>query len=183
MSAVILGACAQKAEDPFQEALTKALEEQLGEPAKKISYTFFERIDTTSFEEEFAMRRETFKLKYSQEKTLYDKYTSQRKPKNAKRHKEAAEKTLEIMNKLDSLYDTMGERLSEPASFDYRFSVSLKGEKAEMNLDEAYASITPDLRVVGLNSKKKSLHKTTGASIPGYAEIIKNAPEEEDEKQ
>ena len=176
--ALALCACSQE-KDPFKEALSAALEEKLGEPAKKITYMKFERIDTTDIGRELSMRLASFKLKYSQEKSFYDKYTAENKPKNAQKYYNAARNTLDILAKLDDLYLEFMEdgRLYEPASYDYRFCVVIEGENAQLNLEDSYACITPDYQVVGLNSHKKGLHKTTGASVPGYLGIIKGYEE------
>jgi len=179
--ACALGVCAcAKTEDPFKEALTSALEERLGEPIKKITFTTFERIDSVSVDQEMSQRIKTFELKYSQDRKFYEKFMIESKPKSAEKYRQAWHRDEVILSQLDSLYESLGSKLNEIAYYDYAFGVTVIGENSQLNLSEAYACITPDLRVVTVTSDKKAIHKTTGASIPGYKEIIKTNDDEKD---
>lgn len=160
--------------DPFKDALNAALEERLGEPAEKTIYTNFARIDSVTIDMELTQRINTFKLKHSQDQKFYEKFLIESKPKSAEKYRQATIRDVEILASLDSLYASYSDRLNDIAYYDYAFGVVVKGENAQLNLDKAYACITPDLRVVTITSDKKGLHKTTGGSIPGYKEIIKN---------
>ena len=48
-----------------------------------------------------------------------------------------------------------------------------------MQFREAYISITPDGKVISMAAERRDLHKAAGRVIPGYAELLKGAGEDD----
>jgi len=173
---VLAISCAKQA-DPLEDAIgAYALQGQEGE----FRLYSIEKIDSTTFRTEFERRENVFALKLREETKLYDKYKSQRKVKNAARHLESIYRTREVITGLDSLKTLMTDRLDEVAYYDYVFSGKSKAGDMVTEFKDAYAAVTPDLKVIAMTSDKKDLHKTGGRVIPGYVEMLGSGSEESD---
>lgn len=177
--AATLCACSEKKiEDPYQTALIEALQKQSTEQFTSVEFFAFEKIDSSTFRDEFGRRRSVFELKVEHDSTLYAKFVGEKKPTNAEIQRKNMLKDQGIIVRLDSLAESFGDNIDDVAFYDYHFSVLAKGKTSVMKLDDAYAAITPNYEVVGLTTKKRDIHKATGKSIPGYLELIKDEGEE-----
>lgn len=171
-----LASCSEKKADPLQDALGAYILK--GQDGNFELYSIA-KIDSTTFGTEFERRQNVYDLKLREETKLYDDYTWQRKPKNAARHWEAIQRTQEIMKGLDSLRAVMEGRMDEIAYYDYVFSGrAVTGDKIT-GFQDAYVSMTPDLRVISMTAKQIDLHKAGGRAIPGYLELLGGETAEE----
>lgn len=162
----------QKEFTPLQKAVLQRVEELTGEPLKKVEMSEMVLIDSSSFSDEFERRRGTFELKATQLQKLVDKYTAERKFKNASIQRESLGKTQGILASLDSIRNAMGSTVEEIAFYDYKFCVKAECENSVVDFKEAYASITPDGEILSFTTKERDIHKSTGTVIPGYSEIL-----------
>lgn len=162
--------------DPLQDVLGAYL---LRDREGTFQLYSIEKIDSTSFRTEFERRQNVFDLKLREETKLYESYVSQRKPKNAERHWNAMQRTREVMKGLDSLKAGLEGRLDEIAYYDYVFSGRIDTDTRYSELQEAYASITPELEVITVSTDRKDLHKAGGRAIPGYVQMLRSREEEQ----
>lgn len=178
-----LAACSGSA-DEYQQAMTLRLQQAVGEkyacsPASiKVKYSQFERIDSTTFAEEFDMRETGLKLKVSMEISLYNKYLKEKKVSNATAKYEQIVKAQDALDKLYDLKDGMEDRLDEIAYYDYRFSAEISTPQGTVPASGFLACITPELVVLNYTRNEKDLHKGCGAAIPGWSGIF--SPEEDE---
>ena len=175
--AVVAAVCACKEEkvvDPFQEALTAELQKQFIEDFVSVEFQLFEKIDSSTYNDELLRRKKVFEVKAEQDEILYNKYVGEKKPKNASIQHEKVLKDRTVLVKLDSLAESFGSHAEDIAFYDFHFSVLAKGKSAVMKLDDAYACITPSYEVVGLTTDQRDIHKATGKAVPGYLDIIKD---------
>lgn len=175
-SLCLLAFSCKKEPDPLQEVLGAYILQ--GQEGTFRLYSI-EKIDSTSFRTEFERRQNVFDLKLREETRLYESYTQQRKPKNAARHMQAIQRTRAVIKGLDSLRTVLEGRMDEIAYYDYAFSGRADTDDTVIELQQAYASITPALEVITLSSERKDLHKAGGRAIPGYLQMLGRDSEEE----
>ena len=166
---IIAAGCKDKESSPIQEALGAYILQ--GQEGTFRLYRI-EKIDSTTFRTEFERRQNVFELKLQAETIFYQSYTMDRKPKNAARHWDAMQGTLANLKGLDSLRTTLEGRLDEIAYYDYVFSGRAETDSQATDFADAYASLTPNLKVIALTSERKDLHKSGGRAIPGYVQLF-----------
>ena len=62
--------------------------------------------------------------------------------------------------------------MDEIADYDYVFSGRAETDSQATDFADAYASLTPNLKVIALTSERKDLHKSGGRAIPGYVQLF-----------
>ena len=177
-AALVMTACGQKTADPVQDAIELYIFDKMPELYTEVSFNTLEKVDSTTFREEFDHRKKAFEARRASDEKFILKYTGEGKPKNAALKTESYKNTLRIIEGLDSLELASSSILDEIAYYDYKFSATAKGPDGRMDFEDAYACVTPDHRVMAMTSNLKDLHKSLGRVIPGYLEIVKG--EEED---
>lgn len=170
---MLLASCGGKAPSPVETALNAAIAENLGQELKSVSYASLDKIDSTTFGQELEKRRAVLEQKVKSEEELYVKYKTQGKSTNAGIKLEAVNKAKASLVRLDSLALTLSDKMDEVAYFDYTFTAAVKGVEKDVTFKDAWALITPDLKVLGLATSQKSVHKGSGKVIPGYVEMLK----------
>ena len=171
---VLAAGCAQTP-DPVREALSAHI--LRGQEGSFRLYGI-EKIDSTTFRTELGHRQDVFERKLREETRLYEEYSLQRKPKNAAIHREAVERTREVMKGLDSLRAVLAGRLDEVAYYEYVFSGRAVTGGGAVEFKDTYVSMTPALEVVTMSADRSDLHKAGGRAIPGYLEMLGGTPEE-----
>jgi len=171
----VLACSCAKDPDPLEEALGAYILQ--GREGNFRLYKL-EKIDSVTFRTEFEHRQNVFDLKLQEETRLYEEYSLQRKPKNAARHRDAIQRTHEVMKGLDSLRTGMEARMDEIAYYDYVFSGRAEAGDAATEFRDTYFSSTPTLEILTMSAERKDLHKAGGRAIPGYLQMLGETPEE-----
>ena len=171
----VLAAGCAKNPNPLQEALSAHI--LRGQEGTFRLYGI-EKIDSTTFRTEFEHRQDVFERKLREETRLYEDYLLQRKPKNAAVHREAMERTREVMKGLDSLRAGLEGRMDEIAYYEYVFSGRAETGSEAIEFKDTYVSMSPALKVITMSTDRSDLHKAGGRAIPGYLEMLGNTPEE-----
>lgn len=163
----------QKQADPFKAALESEIKSQLGEDTR-VSFEVFERVDSTTFGEELAYRREVFDLRRSQNVKLFKKYKSAGQVESAAAKQKAIGHDDEVIAGLAQMNESLAGILGDIAYYDYHFTCKASSGSARAEFRDYYATITPNLEVMSIDRSKKTLHKSLGRVIPGYLELVKS---------
>ena len=172
-AAVLLCGCSGHKPSALETAICERVAEQAGTTPDKVQLGKVERVDSSTFRQEFARRREVFQFKLDQDTKLYEQYRGARKSNNAAVKFAAMQKDIRILASLDSLERTLEGRLDEVAFYDYSFSATGRmPDGSRLEAPGMFIAITPDAHVVSMAGDRKSLRKGTGRVIPGYLEIF-----------
>ena len=166
VSTLVLSSC--KGSYASEKAAVSAkIAETMGD-VKSLAFTSFEQIGETTVGKEVEMRIALFKTKLEQDQKFYDMYTAGGVLGKAAQKKDAIERDQLHLTQLDSIRNTLGDKLNDIAYRDYKFSAvgSLKDSKLEAR--DWYAAITPAGEVLSLVQDPKKLHRGLGVTIPGY---------------
>lgn len=158
--------------DPVEAALRAKIADQIGDPSAKVSIYKIEKTGQATLGEELKRRKDVFQLQARQNGRLYEEYMSKGKPRNAMLKLEAIDKAQRILLQLDSLEEAYADQLDSIIFFDYKFSGKASTKDSRFDLSEAYASITPDFRVLSVSTDARDIHKSTGRAIPGYLSLF-----------
>ena len=185
-TSVIICSCSrqEKPQTSLEKAIEKGLVESLCRPAK-CSIIEIEKLDSTIFLTEFNRRTSVFEMRIEQNKKFHDDYYRRGLKKNAAIKYDEIHRDYEILDTLQIVKQRMGDSLYMIAYYDYRVKAEVLAgrklgrivrkiirRKAQI-LDDVYFAITPDNKVISVNTDYNKLHQATGLVIPGYSEIIK----------
>ena len=177
-AALVLVSCGQKQSDPVQDAIELYIFENMPEMYTQVTFNTLEKVDSTTFREEFEHRKKAFEARLESDEKFILKYTLEKKQKNVALKTLSYKKTLRIIQALDSLEKASAGIMDDVAYYDYKFSATAKGQNARMDFEDTYATVTPDLRVMSMTTDIRDLHKSLGRAIPGYLDIVKGDEEE-----
>ena len=175
----LLVSCGGRVVDPVQEAIKGEIMGNMSQEFTDVTINFVEKIDSTTFRQEFDRRRTVFILKRDADSDLLLKYMTEGKKRNASIKSDSYKQDLVILQGLDSLEAAHSAILDDIAYYDYRFSADAKGQGLKMQFRNAFISITPDGRVISMTAERRDLHKSAGRVIPGYVELVKGSDEED----
>jgi len=175
---LLAAACTQPEVNPVEEAITARLSETTP-GIKEIYYQNLELLDSVSLADEILYREQLFTLKCDVLEKKYNKFKAERKPKNAALVKQDLEKTQIIKDKITALRDGLSDSLDKILYYEYKFSASVKTETGKIQVNDYYAFITPEMKVLKYAQDKKGMRNGIGDIIPGYMEILANAGVEE----
>ena len=165
-------ACTQKKEmDPVSQAIVAEMMKDVDQPYD-IQVTELTLLDSTIFATEFQRRIEIYDIRLDQNTARLEKYMKEGKRKNASLMFEALQKDTKIYNELNAMKEMMGDDTLKVAYYDYSFTYSGKLGDAKIPPKQAFATVTPDGRVLTCVSDKSDMHKATGLIIPGYRELL-----------
>lgn len=181
-AALVLVSCGQKQTDPVREAVKQYIIDNMSEYTD-VKFNTFEKVDSTTFRQEFEHRKKAFEARRASDEKFIVKYMNEGKQKNATLKTESYRNTLRIIQALDSLEQASAGIIDDIAYYDYKFSASAKGPQGGMDFNDAYASITPDMKVMTMTSNPKDLHKSLGRVIPGYMDVVQGEDEEISESE
>ena len=178
---LLLSSCGGNAPDPVVEAITGEI---MGMPQQftDVTVTKYEKVDSTTFRTELERRKKVFTTKRDVDSDFLIKYMTEGKKRNAEIKTESYRKDLVILQGLDSLERVHAAILDNVAYYDYRFNASAKAKDVTMQFRESYISITPDGKVISMAAERRDLHKAAGRVIPGYAELLQGAGEDDGEQ-
>lgn len=178
MAAMALTSC-ENTLTPEQQATLDVISRTSGE-VRKVTFTSFAAIDSTTVAQELRRREALFKTKVKTHDKLESKYRRSNMPANMAKNletKEQAEAILtgihELQAKLESCRDSIIYR-------SYKFSCKGKFEDGrDFDSGEMYINITPDGQACNLRNDGK-YNFGMGFTIPGYSELLeKNRMKEE----
>ena len=179
--ALALGACTQKKEmDPVSKAIVAEMMKDIDQPYD-IQITDLTVLDSTTFAVEFERRIGIYDTRLNQNSARMEKYMREGKKKNASLMFEALQKDTKIFNELNVLKEMMGEDTLKTAYYDYSYTYSGKVGDTRIPAKQAFATVTPDGRVLTFAADRKDIHKATGLVIPGYKELLDSFKEESTE--
>lgn len=176
---VLLCSCNDKqTTDPAQAALEKKIKEQVGEDAG-INIFLFEKIDSTTFAEELADRKEAFNYKLEQDSRFLIEYSTKGLKRNAAKKTLAVRTDHRILAALDSIATVIEPYAAEVAYYDYHFSGKAVSKSGDTEFKDYYSCITPSGEVMCISPSSKGLHKSMGRILPGYSELFAGSSEDE----
>ena len=164
--ALILSSCASKYSDE-KAAVAAKIAETMGD-VQNLTFNTFEQIGETTIGQEVEMRIDLFKTKLEQDQKFYDMYTAGGVLGKASQKRDAIERDQLHLTQLDSIRNTLGDKLNEIAYRDYKFSAVGKVKDSKLEAKDWYAAISPAGEVLSLVQDPKKLHRGLGITIPGY---------------
>ena len=174
-----VGACSPKQADPVAEAIATAMTKDVDKPCE-ISVTDLQLLDSTTFATEFQRRISIYGIRLDQNTARFEKYLKQGMKNNATKMFEALQKDTKIFNELNVLKEMMGADTLKTAYYDYAFTYGGKIDGQRIPSKQAFATVTPDGRVLTYAADRKDIHKATGLVIPGYQELLDSFKEAEE---
>lgn len=173
-----LASCTPKAADPVADAIVAEMMKDIDQPYK-LQITDLKLLDSTTFATEFQRRIGIYDIRLDQNTARLEKYMKEGKRKNATLMFEAIQKDTKIYNELIGMKEMMGDDTLKVAYYDYSYSYSGKVGDTKIPPKQAFATVTPDGRVLTFVSDHADLHKATGLVIPGYKELLDSFKEDE----
>ena len=174
-----MAACTQKKEmDPVSQAIVDEMMKDVDQPYD-IQITDLKLLDSTTFAVEFERRIGIYDTRLDQNSARMEKYMREGKKKNASLMFEALQKDTKIYNELNAMKEMMGDDTLNIAYYDYSYTYSGKVGESRIAPKQAFATVTPDYRVLTFAADRKDIHKATGLVIPGYKELLDSFKEEE----
>lgn len=176
-AALAVCACTQKEPDPVAEAIAAELTKDIDQPFD-ISVHNLQLLDSTTFATEFQRRISIYDIRLQQNTERLEKYIRQGMKKNATLMYDELKKDTKIYNELIGLKEMMGEDTLKIAYYDYSFTYGGKVGSSKLSDKQAWATVTPECKVLTCVSDQRDLHKATGLVIPGYKELLDSFKEE-----
>ena len=178
-TALALCACSQKEPDPVADAIVAEMTKDLDQPFD-IQVENLQLLDSTTFATEFQRRISIYDIRLNQNTERLEKYIKQGMKKNATLMYEELKKDTKIYNELNAMKEMMGDDTLKIAYYDYSFTYGGKIGDSKLPPKQAYATVTPDNRVLTYAADLRDIHKATGLVIPGYKELLDSFKETEE---
>ena len=171
--ACVLSACGGKQASPVEAAITEKVTEQLGD-LNSMYFSSLALVDSTTFGEEIARRRNTLETRRQQNLKLARDYEAAGKSKNEAKKREDAANDLKHLEGLAAMEQRLVEHdsLNVVEVYIYKFSGRARNYKGTVTIDDMYVSITPAVEVVAMDYKKEGVLKSAGRLIPGYSALF-----------
>lgn len=180
LAALAVCACGQKkAADPVADAIVAEMMKDIDQPFE-IQITDLQKIDSTSFATEFEHRIGIYNIRLDQNTARMEKYIREGKSTNATRMFQELQRDTKIFNELNAMKEMMGADTLKTAYYDYAFTYSGKVGKQRVAPKQAFATVTPEGKVLTYAADRKDLHKATSLAIPGYKELLDSFRETEE---
>lgn len=172
--ACALAACGGKQASPVEAAITEKVSAQLGE-LKSIYFESLELVDSTTFGEELARRRNVLDIRYKQNLKLAKDYEAAGKVRNELKKREDAANDLKHLEGLAELERRITEHdsLGVTEAYIYKFCAKANTDAGWTDIKDMFIAITPSYEIVGMDYKKEGVLKGTGRLIPGYQDLFK----------
>lgn len=177
---LLAAACTPKQPDPVAEAIVEAMTRDIDQPCK-ITVSNLEKLDSTSFAVEFQRRISIYDIRIDQNTARLEKYIREGKKNNATKMFNDLQRDTKIFNELNGMKEMMADDTLKTAYYDYSFTYGGKVGNQKIPSKKAYATVTPDGRVITYGADLKDIHKASGLAIPGYKELLESFKESEEE--
>jgi len=168
---LLAAACTPKQPDPVAEAIAEAMTKDIDQPCK-ITVSNLQKLDSTTFATEFQRRISIYEIRLDQNQARFEKYVREGKRNNATKMFQEMQRDTKIYNELNLLKELMGDDTLKTAYYDYSYVYRGKVGDQKIPSKQAYATVTPDGRVLTFAADRKDIHKATGLAIPGYRELL-----------
>ena len=171
--------CSRKEADPIADAIVAEMMKDIDQPYK-LEVDQLKLLDSTTFATEFQRRISIYEIRLDQNQARFEKYVREGKRNNATKMFQEMQRDTKIFNELNVMKELMGDDTLKTAYYDYSYVYKGKVGDQKIPAQQAYATVTPDGRVLTFAGDRKDLHKATGLAIPGYRELLdsfKNAEE------
>lgn len=179
LAALAVCACTSKQADPIADAIVAEMMKDIDQPYK-ITVNHLQKLDSTTYATEFKRRISIYEIRLDQNTARMEKYIRENKPTNATKVFQALQRDTKIYNELNVLKEMMGADTLKTAYYDYSYTYGGKVGDQRIPVKTAYATVTPDGRVLTFAGDRKDLHKATGLAIPGYKELLDSFKEAEE---
>lgn len=173
---MLLASCSPKASDQVSDAVKNEIM-TLDGGYEKVVIKSIEKVDSTTFAQEFDRRIGTFETKKKADEQLLLKYTRDNKKRNAAIKQESLARDYVILAGIDSLKMAMGAKLNDVAYYEYRFSAQASNPEKTVVFNDSFAAVSPAGEVLCIASKQNDLHRRLGKVIPGYLDLVKGDEE------
>ena len=180
LAALAVCACTPKQSDPIADAIVAEMMKEIDQPYQ-ITVEHLQKLDSTTYATEFQRRIGIHEIRLDQNTARMEKYIREKKPNNATKVFQALQRDTKIFNELNAMKEMMGADTLKTAYYDYSYTYSGKVGDQKIPAKTAYATVTPDGRVITFAGDRKDLHKATGLAIPGYKELLDSFKETEEE--
>ena len=178
LAVLALVSCGKKPADPVADAIAAEMMKEVDQPYT-LQITDLKLLDSTDFATEFSRRIGIYNTRLDQNTARLEKYMKQGMKKNASLMFEALQKDTKIYNELIAMKEMMGDDTLKVAYYDYSYTYSGKVGDTRIPAKQAFATVTPDGRVLTFAADRSDIHKATGLVIPGYKELLDSFKEEE----
>lgn len=182
LALLALASCTKKQADPVADAIVAEMMKDVDQPYQ-LQITDLKLLDSTTFATEFQRRIGIYNTRLDQNTARLEKYMKQGMKKNASLMFESLQKDTKIYNELITMKEMMGDDTLNVAYYDYSYTYSGKVGKTRIPAQQAFATVTPDYRVLTCVSDQRDMHKATGLVIPGYKELLDSFKESEEEQE
>lgn len=179
LAALAVCACTPKQADPIADAIVAEMMKEIDQPYK-ITVDHLQKLDSTTFATEFQRRISIYEIRLDQNTARMEKFIRENKPKNATKVFQELQRDTKIYNELNALKEMMGADTLKTAYYDYSYIYSGKVGDQKIPPKTAFATVTPDGRVLTFAGERKDIHKATGLAIPGYKELLDSFKEAEE---
>lgn len=182
LALLALASCTKKQADPVADAIVAEMMKDVDQPYQ-LQITDLKLLDSTTFATEFQRRIGIYNTRLDQNTARLEKYMKQGMKKNASLMFESLQKDTKIYNELITMKEMMGDDTLKVAYYDYSYTYNGKVGKTRIPAQQAFATVTPDYRVLTCVSDQRDMHKATGLVIPGYKELLDSFKESEEEQE
>ena len=151
------------------QALKSAIAESVGGAPEKVKIYNVEQTGSVTLSEELERRRNAINLRIKKNGEFLVDYKSRGMTKNAAKKEADIAKDRERLAGLEEIAAAHASQADSVIALVYKLNgeaVSAEGGKARV--DNMYAAVTPDLRVLAFDKDARARLKSTGHAIPGY---------------
>lgn len=177
LAVLAVSACGQKASNPIADAIVAEMTKDIDQPFD-IRVSNLQLLDSTNFATEFQRRISIYDIRLNQNTERLEKYIRQGMKKNASLMYDELKKDTKIFNELNAMKEMMGDDTLRVAYYDYSFTYGGKIGNNKLPDKQAFATVTPDGKVLTYAADRRDIHKATGLVIPGYKELLDSFKEE-----
>lgn len=183
--ALCLASCGQqKQPDIYKDAIETEIIRLVG-PDAKVSFTTFERIDSTTFGKELEYRHGLIQTRRNQNLKLMEKYKKQGMPTNMEKKAKSAALDAEVLKGIEALRERMAaaDSLDIIAYYDYHVAGEAKSSEGTTTFPNHFACVAVDGTLLNFTDNPRFLHKSIGKVIPGYHTVLKRNSASEDDSE
>lgn len=166
-----LAACGNKdsSKAALDQAVKSAIAETVGGAPDKVKIYNMEQTGSVTLGEELERRRNAINLRIKKNGEYLVDYKSQGMTKNAAKKEADIAKDRERLKGLEEIASSHAAQTDSVIALIYKLSgEAVNAEGGKVKVDNMYAAVTPDLRVLAFDKDARALLKSTGHAIPGY---------------
>lgn len=166
-----LAACGNRnpSEDALGQAVKSAIAETVGGAPEKVKIYQIEQTGSVKLGEELERRNNAINLRIRKNEEFLVDYRSRGLVKNAAKKEADIAKDRERLKGLEEIAAACASQSDSVIVLIYKLSgEAVNAEGGKVKVDNMYAAVTPDLRVLAFDKDARALLKSTGHAIPGY---------------